>query len=71
MFVMIVINGSFSILCQYCKIGMGGELTVEKLLNSFGQVIKDARIAAGMTQDALAEQAGVTPRCIIDVSIIL
>ena len=55
MFVLTVISGSFSILCPYCKIGMGGELTVEELLNSFGQTIKEARISAGMTQDALAE----------------
>ena len=67
MFVLTVISGSFSILCPYCKIGMGGELTVEELLNSFGQTIKDARIAAGMTQDALAEQAGVTPRYIMAI----
>lgn len=40
---------------------------MEELLNSFGQTIKDARIAAGMTQDALAEQTGVTPRYIMAI----
>lgn len=40
---------------------------MEDLLNSFGQTIKDARIAAGMTQDALAEQAGVTPGYIMAI----
>lgn len=40
---------------------------MEELLNSFGQTIKDARIAAGMTQDSLAEQAGVTPRYIMAI----
>lgn len=40
---------------------------MEELLNSFGQTIKYARIAAGMTQDALAEQAGVTPRYIMAI----
>lgn len=38
-----------------------------ELMNSFGQTIKNARIAAGMTQDALAEQAGVTPRYIMAI----
>ena len=66
-FVKTNITGSFSIICPYCKSGMGGELTVEELLNSFGQTIKDARIAAGMTQDALAEQTGVTPRYIMAI----
>lgn len=36
-------------------------------MNSFGQTIKEARIAAGMTQDSLAEQAGVTPRYIMAI----
>ncbi len=36
-------------------------------MNSFGQTIKSARIAAGMTQDALAEHAGVTPRYIMAI----
>jgi DNA-binding XRE family transcriptional regulator len=36
-------------------------------MNSFGQIIKDARIVAGMTQDALAEQVGVTPRYIMAI----
>ncbi|MEQ3316380.1 helix-turn-helix transcriptional regulator [Enterocloster clostridioformis] len=40
---------------------------MEELLNLFGQTIKDARIAAGMTQDALAEQVGVTPRYIMAI----
>lgn len=40
---------------------------MEELLNSFGQIIKDDRIAAGMTQDALAEQTGVTPRYIMAI----
>ena len=44
-----------------------GELTVEELLNLFGQIVKDARIATGMTQDALAEQAGVTTRYIMAI----
>ncbi|MDU7336636.1 MAG: helix-turn-helix transcriptional regulator [Clostridium sp.] len=39
---------------------------MEELLNSFGQTI-NARIAAGMTQDALAEQTGVTPRYIMAI----
>lgn len=29
-------------------------------MNLFGQIIKDARQAAGLTQDDLAEQSGVT-----------
>ncbi|WP_312943090.1 helix-turn-helix transcriptional regulator [Oscillibacter sp.] len=40
---------------------------MEELLNLFGQTIKDARIAAGMTQDALAEQVGVTTRYIMAI----
>lgn len=36
-------------------------------MNSFGQIIKDARIVARMTQDALAEQVGVTPRYIMAI----
>lgn len=62
MFVVTVITGSFSILCPYCKIWMGGELTVKDLLNSFGQTIKNAQHDAALTQDALAEQVRVTTR---------
>jgi len=40
---------------------------VEELLNNYGQTIKDARLAAGMTQDALAEQIGVTTRYIMAI----
>jgi transcriptional regulator with XRE-family HTH domain len=40
---------------------------VEELLNRFGQTIKDARLAAGMTQDALAEQTGITTRYIMAI----
>lgn len=40
---------------------------MEKLLISFGQTIKNARHAAGMTQDGLAEQVGVTTRYIITI----
>jgi transcriptional regulator with XRE-family HTH domain len=38
------------------------ELSVDDLLNIFGQKIKDARQAAVLTQEELAEQAGVTTR---------
>jgi DNA-binding XRE family transcriptional regulator len=40
---------------------------VEELLNTFGQMIKDARQVAGMTQEGLAEQAGVTTRYIMAI----
>ena len=33
----------------------------------FGQIIKDARQAAGLTQDDLAEQSGVTTRYIMAI----
>ena len=40
---------------------------MEELLNNFGQTIKDARLAAGLTQDALAEQTGITTRYIMAI----
>lgn len=40
---------------------------MEELLNSFGQVIKNARHTAEITQDNLAEQAGVTTRYIMAI----
>ncbi|QIB68333.1 DNA-binding XRE family transcriptional regulator [Muricomes intestini] len=40
---------------------------MEELLNLFGQIVKDARHRADMTQDALAEQAGVTTRYIMAI----
>lgn len=40
---------------------------MEELLNKFGQTIKDARQAAGLTQESLAEQAGVTTRYIMAI----
>lgn len=40
---------------------------MEELLNSFGQTIKDARQAANLTQDELAEQAGITTRYIMAI----
>lgn len=36
-------------------------------MNLFGQTIKDARQAAGLTQDDLAEQSGVTTRYIMAI----
>ena len=36
-------------------------------MNLFGQIIKDARQAAGLTQDDLAEQSGVTTRYIMTI----
>lgn len=36
-------------------------------MNLFGQIIKDARQAAGLTQDDLAEQSGVTTRYIMAI----
>ena len=40
---------------------------MDELLNTFGQTIKDARQAAGLTQEGLAEQAGVTTRYIMAI----
>jgi len=40
---------------------------VEELLNTFGQTIKNARHDAGLTQETLAEQAGVTTRYIMAI----
>ena len=40
---------------------------MEKLMNSFGQSIKDARQAAGLTQENLAEQSGITTRYIMAI----
>ena len=40
---------------------------MEELLNNFGQTIKDARLATGMTQDELAEQAGITTRYVMAI----
>ncbi|MGE5613836.1 MAG: helix-turn-helix domain-containing protein [Bacillota bacterium] len=40
---------------------------MDDLLNIFGQTIKDARQAAGLTQEELAEQAGVTTRYIMAI----
>jgi DNA-binding XRE family transcriptional regulator len=40
---------------------------VEELMNTFGRTIKDARLTAGLTQDDLAEQAGVTTRYIMAI----
>ncbi|MFZ2539050.1 MAG: helix-turn-helix domain-containing protein [Oscillospiraceae bacterium] len=37
------------------------------LLNTFSQTIKNARHDAGLTQEALAEQAGVTTRHIMAI----
>lgn len=36
-------------------------------MNIFGQLIKDARQAAGLTQDELEEQSGVTTRYIMTI----
>lgn len=36
-------------------------------MNIFGQIIKDALQAAGLTQDELAEQSGVSPRYIMAI----
>ena len=36
-------------------------------MSIFGQIIKDARQAAGLTQDDLAEQSGVTTRYIMAI----
>lgn len=40
---------------------------MEELLNTFGQTIKDARQTAGLTQEDLAEQTGVTTRYIMAI----
>lgn len=40
---------------------------MEELLNTFGQTIKNARQAAGLTQEGLAEQAGITTRYIMAI----
>lgn len=40
---------------------------MEEVLNTFGQTIKDARHAAGLTQEGLAEQAGITARYIMAI----
>ena len=40
---------------------------MEELLNEFGRTIKDARHAAGLTQETLAEQIGITPRYIMAI----
>lgn len=40
---------------------------MEELLNKFGQIIKDARHAANLTQDELAELAGITTRYIMSI----
>lgn len=40
---------------------------MEELLNKFGQTIKNARQAIGLTQDDLAEQTGVTTRYIMAI----
>ncbi len=36
-------------------------------MNTFGQTIKDARQAAGFTQEELAEQSGITTRYIMAI----
>ena len=36
-------------------------------MNTLGQIIKDARQAAGLTQDELAEQTGITTRYIMAI----
>ncbi|MEA4966317.1 MAG: helix-turn-helix domain-containing protein [Oscillospiraceae bacterium] len=40
---------------------------MNELLNTFGQTIKGARKVAGLTQEALAEKAGVTTRYIMAI----
>lgn len=40
---------------------------MEKMLNTFGEIIKDARLSVGLTQDGLAEQTGVTTRYIMAI----
>lgn len=40
---------------------------MKKTMNIFGQIMKDARQAAGLTQDDLAEQSGITTRYILAI----
>ena len=40
---------------------------MDDLLNTFGQTIKTARQAAGLTQEELAEQVGITTRYIMAI----
>lgn len=40
---------------------------MDELLNTFGQTIKTARQAAGLTQEELAEQVGITARYIMAI----
>lgn len=40
---------------------------MKEQLNMFGQIVKDARQTAGLTQDELAEQSGVTTRYIMAI----
>lgn len=40
---------------------------MDEILNNFGQTIKDSRQVAGLTQDGLAEQVGVTTRYIMAI----
>lgn len=40
---------------------------MEEILKTFGQTIKGARKAAGLTQEALAEKTGVTTRYIMAI----
>lgn len=40
---------------------------MDDLLNTYGQTIKEARQAAGLTQEGLAEQTGVTTRYIMAI----
>lgn len=40
---------------------------MDELLKTFGQTIKAARQAAGLTQEELAEQVGITTRYIMAI----
>lgn len=40
---------------------------MDELLNTFGQAIKTARLDAGLTQEELAEQVGITARYIMAI----
>lgn len=40
---------------------------MDELLNTYGQIIKDARQTAGLTQEELAEQIGITTRYIMAI----
>ncbi len=40
---------------------------MDELLNTFGQTIKTARQAVGLTQEELAEQVGITTRYIMAI----